>query len=96
MMKAFDQANDVALRLAGQLSAPERRDNEDRLRQLAQQLVDLDTQILKVQLRILEKELSETNRDLDELLADRDQRAQKRFEDLVDKARKSNQRGTEG
>jgi hypothetical protein len=85
---AEEQANALVVKLAGDVGAAERRDQEERLRQLAHDMVDLDAQILKVQVRLLEKQLSQANRDLDELVAERDQRVQRRYEGLLDKVKK--------
>jgi anti-sigma-K factor RskA len=82
------QANDVVLKLAGALAEADRRTQEEQLRLLAQQMVDIDAQLLKVQVRLLEKQLGETKRDLDDLLAAKDQRAQKRYENLLEQVKK--------
>src|SRR5262249_12267593 len=59
-----DQANQVLEKLAGNVPAAQRHEQEERLRGLAQQMVDLDAQMLKVQVRLLEKQLVETRHDL--------------------------------
>jgi hypothetical protein len=85
---AEDQASELVAKLAGNVGEVERRTQEERLHQLAQQLVEIDTQILKVQVRLLEKQLAETRRDLDEQVAEKEQRVQKRFEGLLERVKK--------
>jgi hypothetical protein len=88
LKEAEEQAQRLAAQMASAVPAAERREQEQRLRALARQLVDLDAQLLKVQVRLQENELAEMKLALDALLAEKDQRSQKRYEGLLERARK--------
>lgn len=82
------QADELTTALAGAGAERQRHELEERLRELARKLVDLEVQILTVKARQMAQELAATDAELTRRQAERDQLVQKRFEELLEKAKK--------
>jgi anti-sigma-K factor RskA len=86
------QADQLVQQLASPATEEERKAREGKLRDLAREMVDLDIQLLHVKARDLEKELGSVKDEEARAVAERDKMAQKRFEELLDQAKKGKTR----
>ena len=93
LKQRLKKAGDEVEQLVRQLAEPggdegERKQREDRLRELVREMVDIDLVLMQLDIQQREKELATARETLARLGSERDRQVQKRYEELLDRVKK--------